>query len=315
MGKKTRKWWVFRPVEVIAMSIPLLAVASLHISRAPLWAGVHMIGRAGECSLESAMAAEKEVNEANATGRQIMAQSRIVQQDTAAGLVEWETPHGRFWAPPNTSVPFLLSEQIHGFYGTGERRVHPGDIVLDGGANIGTFVWEALRAGAAKVIAIEPSERNVECLRRNFAKEIEAGRVVVYPKGVWNRDETLTFHTFENSALDSIVIDSRIEETKTPKKVSIEVTAIDRIVAELGLPRVDFIKLDVEGAERKALDGGRGTITRFGPRMSIATENLPDDPQVIPALVTGIRPNYRRESGKCRVRSYIEIQPEVFYFF
>ena len=34
-----------------------------------------------------------------------------------------------------------------------------------------------------RIIAIEPSPRNVECLRRNFPKEIAEGRVVVYPKG------------------------------------------------------------------------------------------------------------------------------------
>jgi FkbM family methyltransferase len=172
-----------------------------------------------------------------------------------------------------------------------------------------------LRAGASKVVAIEPSARNVESLRRNFAREIETGRVIVYPKGVWHRDETLTFNVFENSALDSIVMNDRIEENKTPRKVSIEVTTIDRIVSDLELDRVDFIKMDVEGAERNALDGARATIAKFTPRMSIATENLPDDPQVIPALVGKLRPSYRRECGQCRVRSLFEIQPEVFYFY
>jgi FkbM family methyltransferase len=312
---KTRKWWVFHPVEVMVLAIPILAIASLHISRVPLWAGLQLVGRAGECSVKSAMAAERAVTEANATTEQIMSRSRIVQEDKAVGLVQWETPHGNFWAPPDTSVPFLLSEQIHGFYGTGARRVQPGDVVLDCGANIGAFVWEALRAGASKVVAIEPSERNVESLRRNFGKEIEAGRVIVYPKGVWHQDETLTFHVFGNSALDSIVMTNRVEENKTPRKVSIEVTTIDRIVTELELDRVDFIKMDVEGAERKALDGARATIMRFAPRMSVATENLADDPQVIPVLVSKLRPTYRRECGQCRVRSLIEIQPEVFYFY
>jgi FkbM family methyltransferase len=176
----------------------------------------------------------------------------------------------RLLGPADTSIPFLLSEQIHGFYGAGERRIRAGDIVLDCSANIGAFVWEALRAGATRVVAIEPSERNFESLRRNFAKEIEAGRVIVYPKGVWHRDETLTFNVFDNSARDSIVMTTRTEENTRPRKVSFQVTTIDRIVTELGLGRVDFIKMDVEGAERNALDGARATIARFAPRMSIA---------------------------------------------
>ena len=315
MKNKQKKWWVFRPVEVIVMAIPILAVASLHITKAPLFAGLQLVGRAGECPLPNAMNAERTVQIMNVTTDQIMAQSQLIRKDEPAGLVLWRTPHGEFWAPPDTSVSFLLSEQIHGFYGVGERRVQPGDVVLDCGANIGAFVWEALRAGAKLVVAIEPSGRNVESLRRNFAREIAEGRVIVYPKGVWHQEETLTFNVFDNSALDSIVMSDRFEAHQQPKKVSIEVTTVDRIVEDLGLERVDFIKMDIEGAERNALEGARDTIQKLHPRMSIATENLPDDPRVIPELVARLRPEYRRECGRCGVRSLIQIQPEVFHFY
>jgi FkbM family methyltransferase len=70
-------------------------------------------------------------------------------------------------------------------------RVRQGDIVLDAGANVGVFTRKALWAGAAKVIAIEPGPENLECLRRNFAAEIADGRVVLYPKGIWDKDDVL----------------------------------------------------------------------------------------------------------------------------
>jgi FkbM family methyltransferase len=313
--RRQRKWWVFRPLEVILMGIPIFCVASLHITKAPLFAGLHLVGRAGDCSLRQAVAAEHNVTLLNATEKRIMSRSKLAEQDQAAGLVRWETPHGSFWAPPETSVSFLLAEQIQGFYGTGERRVQPGDIVLDAGANIGAFVWEALRAGAKRVVAIEPSERNVECLRRNFQREIAEGRVIVYPKGVWHQDDTLTFHVFGNSALDSVVMTERMEAGAPAREVSIQVTTIDRIVQELGLERVDFIKMDIEGAERNALQGARDTIREFRPRMALATENLPDDPQVIPEVVAQLNPGYRRQCGQCTALSLTRIQPQVFYFY
>jgi hypothetical protein len=44
----------------------------------------------------------------------------------------------------------------------------------------------------------------VEALNRNFKDEIAAGRVIVYPKGVWDKDDLLTLHIDEhNSAADS----------------------------------------------------------------------------------------------------------------
>jgi hypothetical protein len=68
-------------------------------------------------------------------------------------------------------------------------------------------VSEALKHGASKVVAIEPAPINVECLRRNFAAEIAAGRVIVAPVGVWDKDDELPLYEFDNnSAADSFII-------------------------------------------------------------------------------------------------------------
>ena len=96
---------------------------------------------------------------------------------SGGGLLDARTASG-------SALNYDLAEQKRNIYGTGIRR---GDIVLDAGANVGVFTRKALWAGASKVIAIEPAPENLECLRRNFAAEIADGRVVVYPKGVWDK--------------------------------------------------------------------------------------------------------------------------------
>ena len=228
----------------------------------------------------------------------------------------WKTPYGVFWAPPETSVPFLLSEQATRVYGDGERRVRQGDVVLDCGANIGTFTREALNAGAKLVVAIEPSERNVEALRSSFAREIEQGQVIVYPKGVWHKEEVLKFFVYGNSALDSFVMPERTEEKDTkPREVQLPVNSIDRIVAELKLEQIDFIKMDIEGAERHAMAGAQSTLAKFHPRMSIAMENLPDDQYVVPPLVLKAWAGYRQECGRCTLAPNGKIQPDVMFFY
>ena len=59
---------------------------------------------------------------------------------------------------------------------------------------MGLYAKTALASGAKLVVAIEPAPENIECLRRNLAQEIAAGRVIVYPKGVWDKDDTLALH-------------------------------------------------------------------------------------------------------------------------
>ena len=67
---------------------------------------------------------------------------------------------------------------------------------------------------------------------------------------------------------------------------------IDAVVAELGLPSVDFIKMDIEGAERNALRGARRVLKEFGPKMAVSIYHREDDPEVIPEVVLGARPGY-----------------------
>jgi FkbM family methyltransferase len=188
--------------------------------------------------------------------------------------------------------------------------VQPGDVVLDCGANVGVFTHEALADGARLVVAIEPEPQNVECLRRNFAGEIAKGRVIVIPKGVWDRDDVLPLRVDAgNSARDSFVgsFGPALQEVKIP------LVTIDEIMTELKLDRADFIKLDIEGAEKKALRGAQNTITKFHPRMAIAMEHLEDDPIRIPEVVFAVSPSYRIACGDC-VDQITRVRPDVLFF-
>jgi predicted RNA methylase len=98
----------------------------------------------------------------------------------------WTVSHDRF-------LKFALGEQKMEIYGGDEVAVKAGDVVLDCGANVGVFTRMALNRGAGLVVSIEPAPGTVECLRRNFEKEIAAGRVIVVPKGVWSHPEVLLF--------------------------------------------------------------------------------------------------------------------------
>ena len=208
-----------------------------------------------------------------------------------------DTPYGQIWEPDIVGSAILaqigeIEGKYAGFEGTPIRK---GDIVLDGGANIGVTVMYALSLGAAKVVAIEPSPRNVEVLNRNFSKQIAEGRVIVYPKGVWDKDDVLKMNVNDDtSAMDSVVLKRNSNRT-----VDIPLTTIDKLVEELKLERVDFIKLDTEGADKQAMRGARQTIARYRPRFEISVDHLPGDPIAVPALLKSMDPSYKTRCLVC----------------
>ena len=199
-----------------------------------------------------------------------------------------------------------LSEQKRNIYGT---RIRPGDVVLDAGANVGVFTRKALWAGAFKVIAIEPGPENLECLRQNFAAEIAQGRVILYPKGIWDKDEVLRLRVDPtNSARDSFV-----RPIENAQIIEVPLTTIDKMVNELRLPRVDFIKMDIEGAEQKAIVGAKDTIAKFRPRMALCIYHVQGDEKMVPQLVNEARSDY--SVSKTCLCAQDRIQPEVAFFY
>jgi FkbM family methyltransferase len=247
-----------------------------------------------ECPLPESLAVITGSNGVMSSVQQMAA--KISLQRTEAGLDLWNTPQGGIWdVHGDVVLPFLMAEQQSDIYEPAGHEVRRGDIVLDCGANIGVFTKKALSRGASLVVAIEPAPRTLEALRRNFEEEIKSGRVIVYPKGVWDRDAELEL------ALDTInqAANSLIMGKEDAPKIRVPLTTIDEIVAELKLPRVDFIKMDIEGAEKRAIQGASHTIQRFRPRMSLSSEHLADDYAAIPALVKSIEPRYRYRGCDC----------------
>jgi len=107
---------------------------------------------------------------------------------------------------------------------------------------------------------------------------------------------------------DSIVLH------RSANRPIVALVTIDQMVQDLNLPRVALIELDIEGAEKQALAGGRETIRKHHPRVAIATEHLPDDPQQIPETIRSISPHYQAECGPCEYADN-HIRAQVLYLY
>lgn len=268
-------------------------------------------GRSPVCPMQNALQAAENLKLQIKYKDEILNASKVAEKDPA-GYHLVDTPRGRWWIPEGDDwmLPFNLAEQQREIYGTGEMAVKPGDVTLDCGANVGVWTRVALDHGARLVVAIEPAPENIEALRRNFKNEIAAGKVVVVPKGVWDKDDVLLLKRDpHNTAADSFVM---LKDGS--QGVQAPLTTIDKIVAELKLDRVDYIKMDIEGAEQKALTGGRVTLAKYHPRLSIAAYHVPTDPERIPEIVKKAWPGYSITCGPCAETDDGHVRPDVLYF-
>ena len=272
---------------------------------------VVLAGHSPVCPLKLALDSQGHLERLKEIKDRILSASHLTAERD--GLELWDTPKGPYWIPRGNRyvLPFNLAEMEAHIYGAGEHFVRAGDVVLDCGASDGDFSRQALNAGAKLVVAVEISPASVECLRRNLAPEIAAGRAIVYPKGVWDKNDTLPLNVAdENFAANSVVL----HVPGAHPTFQAQLTTIDQIVSELALLRVDFIKMDVEGAEVNALHGASDTLRRFRPRLAIATEHKPDDETTIPNAIRAIKSDYQAECGYC-AQSNGHIHPEVMYFY
>ena len=149
--------------------------------------------------------------------------------------------------------------------------IKQGDIVIDVGANIGTFTIPiARRVGPdGGVVCIEPERHCFACLSANIA--INSMIDFVQPMRAAASDSYgLAKIPIINALKSTNTGGTRLNDESVPCD-SVEQIAID----SLGLKKIGFIKIDVEGMEWRVLNGAKETINLCRPIVFV--ECLPDD--------------------------------------
>lgn len=146
------------------------------------------------------------------------------------------------------------------------RLVRPGMTVLDVGANVGWFttILARLVGPNGRVVACEPVAHYREFLVANLERNGLAARVTVLPFGLSDAEAERTIVLGEASAtLHGIC------EAPDAARERIRLRPFDQVAQELGLARLDFAKVDIDGHEPAFLRGARATLRRLRPVLSI----------------------------------------------
>lgn len=173
---------------------------------------------------------------------------------TVINLELWNEYLAVFWEHPANAHNYLS----HG------TALKAGDVVVDCGCCEGFFVHQALAHKASKIICIEPNPALITCLEKTFANEISTGTVVIKSAalGAFRGRAAFGF----DAAYPAF---GQLGEVANSEMAKVETLAA--VCEELGLTRVDFVKMDIEGAELQAIEGAMPVLKKHHPKLAVTT--------------------------------------------
>lgn len=174
-------------------------------------------------------------------------------------------------------------------YEYSQCKVEPGDYVIDGGSCFGDIALQFSEATGehGHVYAFEFIKDNIELLSKNLMLNPELSRrITLIDQPLWS-DSDSNLYIIEKGAASQVVS----EEPSTYSQ-RICTTSIDDLVQSHKIPKIDFIKLDIEGAELECLQGAKNTIQTFKPKLAICLYHNIEHFVSIPKLVKQLVPEY-----------------------
>lgn len=213
----------------------------------------------------------------------------------------------KYYGKLPSEVSDIFADLGDGPYEIDKVEIQPGDVVIDAGANVGLFSLLAAKKGAQKIYAFEPQIRVQQYLKKNININKLSDIIDCIPCCLSDHVGNISFIE-PCSSMGAAHVAGRGVDYLSPQDIqatySVECVTIDDFVLNNSISKIDFIKADIEGAERDMLSGARKTIARDHPKLSICTYHLPDDPTVIANLIHEIDPTYIIVQGRCKIFAY-----------
>jgi FkbM family methyltransferase len=154
--------------------------------------------------------------------------------------------------------------------------------IVDGGAYVGDSIQglAAHKYTFDSIYAFEPDAANFKQLKANASTFAGGAKASLWPCGLWSSSCSLRFAGGSGAA-------SGLSDAGA---VHVPVVALDDVLIH---QPVNFIKLDVEGAEPEALQGARGIIARDLPVLAVCLYHYPHHLWSIPLWVESLKLGYR----------------------
>jgi FkbM family methyltransferase len=152
------------------------------------------------------------------------------------------------------------------------KNINPSNCILDIGANVGYYsILAASKANKGKVFAFEPNI-NLHTQIKNSALLNKFTNIQIVPhavSNVHNQELKLYISNADNKGMSAL----EIPENYSGLTETIICVTIDEWIKTANIQKVDIIKMDIEGAELKALHGMQNTLIKHKPILFIEVCN------------------------------------------
>jgi len=170
-------------------------------------------------------------------------------------------------------------------------RAQKGAYVIDGGGCWGdTALYFAYEVGEnGRVYTFEFVPENLEIMKKNIQlnPDLEE-RVEIVRNALWSSSNLTVFYSKKGPG-SNIITNESIEEPD----LGVASLSIDDFVESHNIPRVDFIKMDIEGAELQALKGAKKTINKHKPKLAISVYHSLNDLVNIPEYLDSLDTRFK----------------------
>lgn len=182
-----------------------------------------------------------------------------------------------------------------------ELPVRAGEVVINAGAFDGATSFDYAEAvgPGGRVHAFEPVASNHRLLVDAIAESPVGARVVPWRLGLWKERARLRIDTGAEHPMQFRIDRDGGEE--------IDVIALDEFARREGLARIDWIKMDIEGAEREALAGAARVLRELSPKLAICVYHRPDDLWELPLQMAELQPGARLHLAHHSQNLYVSV--------
>lgn len=194
-----------------------------------------------------------------------------------------------YFRSPGIVTDFLAQQYLYRNDAGIMVQAEPGDVVLDlGGCWGDTALYFAFLVGATgRVYSFEFIPDNIKLFNLNTSlNPLLATRVELVPQPVSDVSDVAVYYE-DNGPGSKVRLQPFDTQTGTTTTIS-----IDDFVERNCIEKVDFIKMDIEGAEMQALNGARKTIKKFRRKLAIAIYHSLDDFVHIPRWISQLEEGY-----------------------
>ncbi|WP_106567673.1 FkbM family methyltransferase [Cecembia rubra] len=150
-------------------------------------------------------------------------------------------------------------------------KVKEGDYIIDAGANFGhlTIYFSKKVGKSGRVYSFEPDSMNRNYIKQNLALNKDCPKNInMLDHLIWNNNEMVDFCESGTVASSALYIE---DSNKIVKK---EAITLDKWAENNHLLKLDFIKMDIEGAEIQAIQGAKQMLSKLKPNLAIASYHI-----------------------------------------